>query len=41
MIMSIVLTITASIGSDRNVLESLPSINTEETSKEPTIPENN
>ena len=41
MIMSIVLTITASIGSDRNVLESLPSINTEETSEEPTIPENN
>ena len=41
MIMSIVLTITASIGSDRNVLESLPSINTEETSQEPTIPENN
>ncbi|MDC3082741.1 preprotein translocase subunit SecG [Pelagibacteraceae bacterium] len=41
MIMSIVLTITASIGSDRNVLESLPSINTEEISEEPTIPENN
>ena len=41
MIMSIVLTITASIGSDRNVLESLPSINTEETLEEPTIPENN
>ena len=41
MIMSIVLTITASIGSDRNVLESLPSINTEEASQEPTIPENN
>ena len=41
MVMSIVLTITASIGSDRNVLESLPSINTEETSQEPTIPENN
>ena len=41
MVMSIVLTITASIGSDRNVLESLPSINTEETSEEPTIPENN
>ena len=41
MIMSIVLTITASIGSDRNVLESLASINTEETSEEPTIPENN
>ena len=41
MVMSIVLTITASVGSDRNVLESLPSINTEETSEEPTIPENN
>ena len=41
MVMSIVLTITASIGSDRNVLESLPSINTEETSEEPSIPENN
>ena len=41
MVMSVVLTISASIGSDRNVLESLPSINTEETSEEPTIPENN
>ena len=41
MIMSVVLTITASVGSDRNVLESLPSINSEETSEEPTIPENN
>ena len=41
MIMSVVLTITASVGSDRNVLESLPSINTEETSEEPSIPENN
>ena len=41
MVMSIVLTITASIGSDRNVLESLPSINNEETSEEPSIPENN
>ena len=41
MIMSIVLTITASVGSDRNVLESLPSINTEENSEEPSIPENN
>ena len=41
MVMSIVLTITASIGSDRNVLESLPSVNTEETSEEPSIPENN
>ena len=41
MIMSVVLTITASVGSDRNVLESLPSINTKETSAEPSIPENN
>ena len=41
MIMSVVLTITASVSSDRNVLESLPSINTEETTEEPTIPENN
>ena len=41
MVMSIVLTITASISSDRNVLESLPSINTGENSEEPTIPENN
>ena len=36
MIMSVVLTITASVGSDRSVLESLPSI--EETSEEPSIP---
>ena len=41
MIMSVVLTITASVGSDRNVLESLPSVNNEETSEEPSIPENN
>ena len=42
MIMSVVLTISASIGSDKNILESLPSINTiEENSLEPTIPENN
>src|SRR6056300_1636020 len=42
MVMSIVLTIVASVGSERNVLESLPSINSEETiSKEPVIPENN
>ena len=41
MIMSVVLTITASVSSDRNVLESLPSINTQETSEEPSIPENN
>ena len=41
MIMSVVLTISASVSSDRNVLESLPSLNTEEISEEPTIPENN
>ncbi len=41
MIMSVILTITASIGSDRNVLESLPSINQEEEGniEEPSIPE--
>ena len=42
MVMSVVLTIVASVGSERNVLESLPSINSEEqTSEEPVIPENN
>ena len=42
MVMSVVLTIFASVGSERNVLESLPSINSEEqNSKEPVIPENN
>ena len=41
MVMSVVLTISASVSSDRNVLESLPSITTEETSEEPSIPENN
>ena len=42
MIMSVVLTITASVDSDKNVLESLPSINSnQENSLEPTIPENN
>tara|TARA_B100001057_G_scaffold381762_1_gene387705 strand:- start:79 stop:381 length:303 start_codon:yes stop_codon:yes gene_type:complete len=40
MVMSVVLTITASIGSEKNVLESLPSINNEESSQqEPSIPE--
>ncbi len=40
MVMSVVLTITASIGPDKNVLESLPSINEEETqTQEPSIPE--
>ena len=42
MVMSVVLTIFASVGSERNVLESLPLINSEEqTSEEPVIPENN
>ena len=42
MVMSVVLTITASVDSDKNVLESLPSINSnEENSLELTIPENN
>ena len=44
MIMSVVLTITASIGSDENVLESLPSITSEEDNsltESPEIPENN
>jgi len=40
--MSVILTIVASVGSERNVLESLPSINSEEqASEEPVIPENN
>ncbi len=40
MVMSIVLTIMASVGSDKNVLESLPSINNEDSnSEEPSIPE--
>ena len=42
MVMSVILTIVASIGSEKNVLESLPSINSEvEISEEPVIPENN
>ena len=42
MVMSVMLTIFASVGSERNVLESLPSISSEEqTSEEPVIPENN
>ena len=45
MIMSVVLTISASIGSEKNVLESLPNIDSSETnsqnSLEPSIPENN
>ena len=44
MVMSVVLTITASVGSDKNILESLPSISNSEDSDsfaEPSIPENN
>jgi len=44
MVMSVVLTITASVGSDKNILESLPEISTSEeplTPEEPSIPENN
>ena len=42
MVMSVVLTISASVDSDKNILESLPSINSiEENSLEPSIPENN
>ena len=42
MVMSVILTIFASVGSEKNVLESLPSINSEEKkSQEPVIPENN
>ena len=44
MVMSVVLTITASVGSDKNILESLPEISTSEepiTLEEPSIPENN
>ena len=42
MIMGVVLTITASVDSEKNILESLPSINSnEDNSLEPTIPENN
>ena len=42
MVMGVVLTITASVDSEKNILESLPSINSnEDNSLEPTIPENN
>ena len=44
MIMSVVLTISASVGSDKNILQSLPAISSTEeniTTKEPSIPENN
>ena len=40
MVMSVVLTITASVGSDKNILESLPSVSNEGTiPEEPSIPE--
>ena len=45
MIMSVILTISASVRSDRNILESLPEVNSTESdnniSSEPSIPENN
>ena len=44
MVMSVVLTIAASVGSEKNILESLPAISVSEelvTSEEPSIPENN
>ena len=45
MVMSVILTISASVGSEKNVLKSLPKINTTETnsinSQEPSIPESN
>ena len=45
MIMSVILTISASVNSDKNILESLPDVNSTESdtniSTEPSIPENN
>ena len=45
MIMSVVLTISASVSSDKSILESLPDVNSTERdtniSTEPSIPENN
>lgn len=44
MIMSIVLTIAASVGSDKNILQSLPNISSSEDvniTEDPVIPENN
>ena len=42
MVMSVILTIFASVGSEKNILESLPSISSDiETTEEPVIPENN
>tara|TARA_Y100000590_G_scaffold402702_1_gene488676 strand:- start:880 stop:1191 length:312 start_codon:yes stop_codon:yes gene_type:complete len=42
MVMSIVLTIAASVGSNKNILDSLPALEAEEKpNSEPVIPENN
>ena len=45
MIMSVILTISASVSSDKNILESLPDVNSTESDTnipaEPSIPENN
>ena len=42
MIMSVILTIAASVGSEKNILESLPDIESkQEMDSEPSIPENN
>ena len=45
MVMSVILTISASVNSDKNILESLPDINSNGTDSEPlsepSIPENN
>ena len=45
MIMSVILTISASVGSEKNILKSLPKINTNEieklNSQEPSIPDSN
>ena len=43
MFMSIVLTIAASVGSDKNILQSLPDISSTESNSvdEPSIPDNN
>ena len=43
MVMSVVLTITASVGSDKNILQSLPDILSSEeiVPNDPSIPENN
>ena len=43
MIMSVILTITASVSSDKNILQSLPSVNlnVDDSTEEASIPENN